>query len=252
MCLTLIGNVFWDLNDFPKAINFYRQSVTINETIKDQIAAKYHRLNTELNIGTAFMYNKQLDSALAHLQKAYDETLDDKEWHPVFLMFLGDLKFRLGQRQAALNYLHQSIEIFRDNKDHYSTSDACRIIAGFFKEMNQVDSSIYYAKKGPVEAQSIGYKTTILGASRILAEQYELKGIKEALYYRKYFDSTNNDLYGANRVKNLQKTLSDEQDRQRKIEAERIAYQNKLKQYGLLAGLGVFLLIAFILYRNNK
>ncbi|MDP4115178.1 MAG: ATP-binding protein [Bacteroidota bacterium] len=252
MCLTLIGNVFWDLNDYPRAINFYRQAVTINETLKNQIGAKYYRLNTEVNIGTAFMYNKQLDSALAHLQKAYEETLDDKDWHPVFSMFLGDLKFRMGQRQEGLNYLHQSIEIFQNNKDHYSTSDACRIIAGFFQQLNQVDSSIYFAKKALEEAKSIGYKTTLLGASRILAEQYELKDIKEALYYRKYFDSINNDLYGANKVKNLQKTLSDEQDRQRKIEAERIAYQNRLKQYGLLAGLGIFLLIAFILYRNNK
>ena len=252
MCLTLIGNIFWDLNDFSKAINFYRQSTTINETIKDQAGTRYYRLSTEVNIGTAFMYNNQLDSAFAHLQKAYDETLDDKQWHPAFLMFLGDLKFRLGLHQVALDFLHQSIDIFQNNKDHYSTSDACRIIAGFFKEMNQVDSSLYYAKKGLAEAQSIGYKTTILGASRILAELYELKDIKEALYYRKYFDSTNNDLYGANRVKTLQKTLADEQDRERKIETERIAYQNQLRQYGLTAGLGLFLSIAFILYRNNK
>ncbi len=196
--------------------------------------------------------NNQLDSALAHLQKAYNETTEDKDWHAVFSMFLGELKFRLGQHQVALDYLHQSIDRFQNNKDHYSTSDAFRIIAGFFKEMNQVDSSIFYAKKALAEAQTVGYKTTMLGASSILSEQYELIDIKEALYYRKYYDSTNKDLYGASRVKTLQKTISDEQERQQKNELEKISYQNKLKQYGLLAGLGVFLLIAFILYRNNE
>lgn len=39
---------------------------------------------------------------------------------------------------------------------------------------------------------------------------------------------------------------------QRNKEAERAAYQYQLKQYGLLTGLGIFLLIAFLLYRNNR
>jgi two-component system, NtrC family, sensor kinase len=252
MCLTLIGNVFWDLNDYPNAISYYRQATNINETIKNQPGATHYRLNTSINFGTAFLYSNQLDSAFVHLQKMYNETLHDKEWHPVLLMFFGDLQFRLGKQQVALNYLRQSILIFQNNMDHYSTSDACRIIAGCFKEMNQVDSSIYYATKGLSEAQSIGYKTTILGTSKLLAEQYESKDVKKALYYRKVFDSVNDGLYGANRVKSLQKTLSVEQERQRNIEAERIAWQNQLRQYGLLAGLGIFLMIAFILYRNNK
>jgi signal transduction histidine kinase len=36
------------------------------------------------------------------------------------------------------------------------------------------------------------------------------------------------------------------------IEAAKTAYKNKVTQYALIAGLAVFLLVAFILYRNNK
>src|SRR5262249_11149712 len=36
------------------------------------------------------------------------------------------------------------------------------------------------------------------------------------------------------------------------VEAAKTAFKNKVTQYGLLAGLAVFLLIAFILYRNNR
>jgi signal transduction histidine kinase len=118
--------------------------------------------------------------------------------------------------------------------------------------MNENDSSIFYAKRGLGNAQSIGYKTSILDASKLLAEMYEAKDIKEALLYRKVFDSINDVLYGPQKIKKLQKTLSDEQDRQRKAEAERIAYQNKIKQYILLGGITIILLIAFILYRNNQ
>jgi len=252
ICLTSVGNVFYDLNDFTRAIGYYKRAAIINETIKGQPGTTFWRYQTEVNFGTAFMLNDQLDSSFAHLQKAYNGTLNDGYWHPVFLMFFGRLQFRRGNRDTALNYLRQSIQIFQNNKDPYSISDACRIIATCFREISENDSSIFYAKKGLVKAQSIGYKTSILDASKLLAEMYETKDIREALLYRKVFDSINDILYGPQKIKSLQKTLSDEQDRQRKAEAERIAYQNKIKQYALLGGIVLILLIAFILFRNNR
>jgi signal transduction histidine kinase len=251
ICLTLIGDVFYDLNDYTKAISFFRRAVSINDAIKNQTGTEFWKWQTEVNYGAAFMLNNQPDSALAHLQNAYVETLHNDIWHPVFLMFLGQLKFRMGKQDTGLNYLHESLRIFENNNDSYSTSDACRIIAGCFKEKNEIDSSIFYAGKALLKAQLVNYRTSILDASKLLAEAYESKDIKQALYFRKVFDTTNDILYGPNKVKGLQKTLSDQEDRQRKNEAEKMAYQNQIKQYALLAGLIIFLLIGFILYRNN-
>jgi signal transduction histidine kinase len=47
-------------------------------------------------------------------------------------------------------------------------------------------------------------------------------------------------------------TAFDEQERQRELAEAKSAYRNQIKQYSLLAGLGVILLIAFILYRSNQ
>jgi len=41
------------------------------------------------------------------------------------------------KQDTGLNYLRESIKIFENNKDPYSTSDACRIIATCFKEKNK-------------------------------------------------------------------------------------------------------------------
>jgi signal transduction histidine kinase len=53
-------------------------------------------------------------------------------------------------------------------------------------------------------------------------------------------------------MQELQKTIAEEQERQRQAENEQIAYQNQLRQNLFLAGLGIMLLIAFLLYRNNR
>jgi signal transduction histidine kinase len=59
-------------------------------------------------------------------------------------------------------------------------------------------------------------------------------------------------LFGPSQLQALQTIVVDEQVRQREMEAKKIAEQTQLKQYAFLTGLGVLLLIAFILYRNNK
>ena len=43
-----------------------------------------------------------------------------------------------------------------------------------------------------------------------------------------------------------------EEEYQKEIDAAKIKYRNQLKQYALIAGLGIFLLVAVILYRNNR
>jgi tetratricopeptide (TPR) repeat protein len=53
MCLTQIANVFYDLNDFPKAISFYREATVINKEIEGQEGTQYWKYQTEVNLGTA-------------------------------------------------------------------------------------------------------------------------------------------------------------------------------------------------------
>ena len=118
--------------------------------------------------------------------------------------------------------------------------------------MNQPDSCIYFAKLGLAEAQLIAYKRAILNASSILAEVYESKDIKKSHKYLKIAKSISDELYGITKVQELQKIVFEEQERQRKVEAERIASENRLKQLALVAGLGIMFLIGFILYRNNR
>jgi signal transduction histidine kinase len=59
-------------------------------------------------------------------------------------------------------------------------------------------------------------------------------------------------LHNVEKIKQFQNIGFDEQLRLQELEREKIRYQNKIRTYTMLAGLGVFLIIAFILYRNNR
>jgi two-component system, NtrC family, sensor kinase len=252
LCLNYIGNAYWFLNDFPKAIIFYKKAGQLNKTIPNSPEKINSNTDLTLNIALSYLSLNRLDSAKIYLNKVDKQLVTNDYDHSYFLLLYGNLLFKLGDHKTAFSYLRQSIAISDKTDENYVNGDACYFLAGFFKETRQRDSCIFYAKKGLENSQKINYKSGILENSKLLAEQYENKDINKAHYYLKLVMAVNEELFGSNKVKELQKTLSDEQERQRKIEAGRVAYQNQLKQYAFLAGLGILLLIAFILYRNNQ
>jgi two-component system NtrC family sensor kinase len=250
--LVVMGGIFWDLRDFPRAISTYKAASAALRLIGHQAGRDNVSYEIQTGIGQTYSENNQLDSAAFYLQNAYKVTLNSTEWHPVALMFLGDLQAKLGKKQLAISYLHQSIQIFKRIGVTYSYADACGFIAKLFSQTNQPDSCIYFAKEALVSAQSIGYKTAALTASKLLAEEYEQKNINQAYPYLKLQLAITDELYGSKKVQELQKIIADEQERQVKIDAGRIARENRLKQFAFMAGISILLLIAFILVQNNR
>jgi signal transduction histidine kinase len=88
-----------------------------------------------------------------------------------------------------------------------------------------------------------------------LAKSYALKHQQDSAYkYQGIALATYDSLY-KNRIKGLtgfQQLSFDQQLQLHQLEAEKIAAQNRYRIYGLLAGLGVILLIGLFLYRNNQ
>jgi two-component system, NtrC family, sensor kinase len=252
MCFTAIGNQFSELDGNPKEISYYQEADSIYSSLKDKSSMGYWEILNKSEIARVLFWANPTDSTLVYMQGLLDSTMHSDYWHIWCLIGFAEMEFQLDKHEAALDYARQSIEILKNYKFHYGLTFAYADVAEFFKELNQTDSSIYYGRQALTEAKDLEFKREILEISLLLAEQYESKDIKEALYFRKVYDSANDEMYGEKKTQSLQKIVSEEQQRQRNIEAERVAYQNRLKQYVLLSGLGVFLLIAFLLYRNNR
>ena len=58
-------------------------------------------------------------------------------------------------------------------------------------------------------------------------------------------------LYGPQKFKELQLLMLEEQERQQGIQQEQERYKNKTQKIALWSAIGIFLIIGFILYRNN-
>ena len=158
---------------------------------------------------------------------------------------LGDIAMKSGSPGDALSYYQKSLRIAIKNNERRASAYAYNKIAFFYKNENQPDSAIYYAGKGLEESKLISQKKTILEAASLLSELYESKDTKQSLLYLKIADAYKDSLFGAGNMQAVQALVAHEEERQKEIEAAKIAYQNQLKQYALLAGLVMLLVIAF-------
>ncbi|MEO6001161.1 MAG: hypothetical protein ABIN89_30185 [Chitinophagaceae bacterium] len=86
----------------------------------------------------------------------------------------------------------------------------------------------------------------------MLSEIYEKDNPKQSLEYLKIAIDSKESLYDAEKVNAIQSITFNEEERQRTIESAKIMYRNKTRQYSLMSGIGIFLLLTLILYKNNR
>jgi flagellar biosynthesis/type III secretory pathway M-ring protein FliF/YscJ len=80
-----------------------------------------------------------------------------------------------------------------------------------------------------------------------------LKNKKDSVIkYLELSIALNDSLFNKEKTRTIQNLTFNEQLQQQEIEAAKIEYQNQVKMYAMLVSLIIFLLIAFILWRNNR
>jgi len=108
VCYGNIGNAYWFLGDYTKAVDFDKKSQDLFKTIINQHGVSEWMLFNILNIGEAYL-EYDLDSSYTYLKQYYAATMHSKYWHPAALNNLGDCLFRRGDHETAFNYERESI-----------------------------------------------------------------------------------------------------------------------------------------------
>jgi signal transduction histidine kinase len=165
---------------------------------------------------------------------------------------LGSIAVKRKDLPLAIEYYRKSNTTAIAGTAFREAATASIAMARVFKTLNQPDSAIFYSKQGLQFGEMLSYRNRIHAASSLLAELYAEKDPKEAIKYYQIASAVNDSLYGVQKIQQLQSATMKEQERQAELEAARLAYQNKMRQWALIAGIGTVVIVALILYRNNR
>ena len=242
-----------------------REEAIIHFKEAKSIAVEIHSyarsLLASLNLGRIYMEMEKLDSALYHENDAAS-IIKSSGWEKylsTILYYTGKIHLMKGDTIQAVQYFHQSVGSALKQNNTDALTRSYHGLATSYSNSMQKDSSVYYAVKSLDAMKKMGNITQIEynlgGAYEGLYHAYQLNGGFDSAYKYLALAQVTNDSINQRRIKSLaefQKLNLDEQQRLQRIEGEKVAYQNKMRTYFLLAGIGVLLLLAIIFYRNNR
>jgi len=251
--LNRIGNIYMELGDFKRANEYYFQSKNLFEKIGD--VGMVH--NEMSNIGNIYNLMKQPDSGLYYLRIVYEAAQKsgdrNKYTRPEMMFRIGNAYRLKGEKEKAMEYYKRGIKEANFDNDTRNLAMNNLFLATLYDEMNLPDSSIKYAYHAIQTGRSISFRKGVYEASSLLSGLFKYRNQDDSAYkYLSIAYAEKDSLTGTKRFQELQRIILDKQEQERDAEAKRIADRNKQRQMALLSGLGVFLIIAAILYRNNK
>ena len=246
--LVRIANVYLSVRDANKAIAYLKKS---QELLKSNYDDFWWSV-TEYFLADAYEQLDKLEDAEKLVEMLEEKNGSTTLWIIINNRLRGNIALKRKELSQAIGYYRKSNTAAIAATAYRESATASNSMAQVFKKLNQHDSAIYYAKEGLKYGQMLSYRNRILVASNLLAELYAEQDPKEAVKYYQIASAAKDSLYGVQKVQQLQSATMKEQERQSELEAARIAYENKMRQWALLAGAGVFLIIAVILFRNNR
>ena len=259
VCYThhIFGILMWQTDNNEQAIVHFREA----RRIATEIGHDNRQMMANMNLGRSYLNNNQPDSALVFEKEAEQlafKTNFKKYLGQVYSIIAGIYQEKNNKIQA-MQYYHLAIETAKEENNLNNLSANYFAITKYFLAEHEKDSALYYAMKNLETIQQLGPVTGLNVNIGTVYENvylsYKLRNENDSMFkYQGLTLSVKDSLYKI-RIKNLtafQNVGLNEQLRLQKAEKERITYQNNIRTWIMLAGIGVLLLLAIIFYMNNR
>jgi two-component system NtrC family sensor kinase len=256
----MFGHLMMQTHNVDKQLFYLKEG----RRIALEIDNHFRVVVADMVLGSSYLTLNQPDSAMYFAREAERFALqaEIKRYYGYIWFVMGDVYFSQGDMPSALNYYHRALTSALQQQNH-STSIICydRLIKYHLTNGAQ-DSVLHYALENLLRIKTVGAVTSTAAQEINIGTIYEqvaagyilVHQLDSALKYQGLALMTKDSLTKI-KIKNLadfQSLSLNEQLRLQHIEQEKVLYQNKIKTYSMLAGLAVFMLIAFLLYRNNR
>ena len=225
--------------------------------IAESIDNPYLSSLCNMHLGEEYLSIGKLDSALVFLQKAiaYSNASNSKIWLGDIYVDIGHIYLKQKNYDSALNYFQQSLKVNREQNNLAGEGYAYQSLAGLFLTIHQPDSTIDYGHKALEIYQLLNDQNDISSVYSDISAAYKMKrNTDSAFAYLELSKHLGDSLTRVDKAQtNKYQALNfAEQLRLENIEKEKIQLQARIRTYAMLAGIVVFMLIAFLLYRNNR
>lgn len=252
-CHNLIGNAYKEYGDWQKAKEHFLQTKNISEASND----KFNRLFAYMNLGQAYTWLHQLDSALANEQTAYSMALSTHS------IWLGVIDNRLANIHAALNNKDLALQYYRmaeqDIKRIFGNSRGLSTcysdFAGFYLNQQNLDSAIVYAKLAMQVAKIVPYLRGVGVSARFLSGIYESRHQQDsAFFYQKLYVAVTDSLNSREKtsvVENLS-FLQQLKDQEKEQEANKLKEERKQNLQLVFIAIAILSMIILFLLLSSS
>ena len=290
-CTNALGNVYFTMGDYPKALQMYLSYLELKEGLKEHenigvayfnlanvyteqqdyrhalfyiFKAKYEDEKVKdssailydlYSLGNIYMRMQKADSSLYYLKQSYQlaTKMDDKNMLGAILNSFGETYFFMNDIALAEKYYTRSIPYTEAISDNEVLTSNYYGLAKIFKKKGMLDSAVYYSRKALLIAKKAPFLKQVLEISNFLTDLFSTqKQFDSAFHYQQLSIATKDSLFNVEQVKKIQNLKFQEQQRQQSIETAKLEYRNKVKLFIVIFASIVFLAIAGVLWRNNK
>lgn len=168
--LNMIGNAYYLMGDFTKAMDHYFQALAIREEIGDpnSLASSYN------NIGAVYLQMKDNQLALKYLQKAkiIFEDLQDEDHLFSIINNIGAVYIEIEKYDTAHQYLTQAYEIALRTQDKDNISIALTNLGETALSMGLLSQSLDHQKKALDISRKLGNKAMMATIYTNLGKTY--------------------------------------------------------------------------------
>ena len=256
--LSLLATIQCDVSGLYGSTESYdKQWKSIQDAFKiaSKINDKTLLSQASRNLGGVYLRKNQFDSALLYYKKSldYGDQVSYKKYESSSYQSIGNIYLKKQLPQMALKNYLIALQSAKEQNNSSGLGFIYVALADYYNILAKNDSALYYAKLGLAVSKKAGRIGNLFLVYKTLATTYKNQNKSDSAFiYLQLATDAKDSVLTLGKIKQLQNIGFDEKIRLQELEKEKVENANKIRTYALLIGLGVFLAIGMILYRNNR
>ncbi len=256
-----IGSVFYDLGNYKEALQYKEKALALKIKLGDKAGeALIYNFLANMNIA-----QKNYAAALAYNFKSLKlrEEIKDKQGINMSLTYIGDTYFTQNKFNEALSYYSKALQSTLELGDNLNAVNCYNGIGNAYEGKGNYAEALTNYKKALEASTTANYKLGIMNSYHNLASVNEkTKQYKEALDYNKLYGNIKDTLLNEKSLKQTSELNAryDVDKKEKEIllltKDQQLKDKNlkeqRLVRTGLIMGLGLFLILSFLLYNRYR